>query len=123
MIGFTVGMAVQQAIDEALREHDTNQPGASNAPTPPLPLIMEQLQLLSLTCEAMWSLIRERTDLTEEDLSQRVTELDMADGVKDNRHMKGPVDCPKCGSKICRKFSRCLFCGFKAPPESVFDEI
>lgn len=87
-----------------------------------LPLI-QQVERLTLVCEAMWSLIQEHTGVSEQDLSQRVTDLDLEDGVIDGKHTKTPVDCPDCGSKVCRTFSRCLFCGYKAPEDSAFDTI
>jgi len=84
---------------------------------------VKQLDKLGLVCQAMWSLIRERTNLTDKDLLTRVTELDLKDGVLDGKYTKPPVDCPKCGSKMSRKFNRCLFCGTEYTNGSAFDTI
>jgi hypothetical protein len=78
---------------------------------------------LGLVCQAMWSLIQERTGLTERDLLDRVTELDLKDGVLDGKYTKPPVDCPKCGAKMSRKFNRCLFCGEEYSEGSAFDTV
>ena len=38
------------------------------------------LERLSLTCRAMWELLRERTDVSEDELIAKVHELDLRDG-------------------------------------------
>ena len=86
-------------------------------------IYVEQLARLGLVCQAMWTLIRERTDLTEKDLLTRVTELDSRDGVLDGRYVKPPIECSKCGAKVARKFNRCLFCGQPSPEASAFDTV
>jgi len=52
-----------------------------------------------------------------------MNELDMKDGVHDGKYVKPPQDCPKCGSKMCRKFNRCLFCGEPCKDSSAFDTV
>jgi hypothetical protein len=83
----------------------------------------ERLDKLALICQAMWSLIEERTNLTEADLQQRVTELDLKDGQLDGKYSRPPVQCPKCGAMMSRKFRRCLFCGEKDPNAGAFDTV
>lgn len=83
----------------------------------------KQLEKLSLVCQAMWTLVQERTGLTDQDLLERVTELDLKDGVLDGKYTKPPVDCPKCDAKISRKFNRCLFCGEEYTDGSAFDTL
>lgn len=102
---FTAHVAAQQSIEQAY------------AP------FVKQLDKLGLVCQALWTLLQEKTDLTDRDLLERVTELDLKDGVLDGRYTKPPVDCPKCGSKISRKFSRCLFCGEEYAGGSAFDTV
>jgi hypothetical protein len=83
----------------------------------------EHLDKLLLICQAMWELVKEKTDLKDEDLLKMVTELDLKDGKPDGKYTKPPVDCPKCGAKICRKFNRCFFCGQEYSEGSVFDTV
>jgi hypothetical protein len=84
---------------------------------------VQQLDKLGLVCQALWTLLQERTGLTERDLLDRVTELDLKDGVLDGRYTKPPVDCPKCGAKMSRTFNRCLFCGEAYAGGSAFDTV
>ena len=78
---------------------------------------------LSLVCQAMWSLIQDSTDLTEQDLAKRVTDLDMLDGRLDGRIGRGVIKCSECGSAICQKFNKCLFCGKAAGDASTFSGV
>ena len=41
------------------------------------PSLEDRLERLALTCMAMWSLIQSETKLTEDDLLQRVKEIDL----------------------------------------------
>lgn len=102
---FEAQLTAQQAIDQTY-----------------IPYV-KQLDKLGLVCQAMWSLLKEKTNLTEQELLERVTELDLKDGVLDGKYVKAPVDCPKCGSKMSRKFNRCLFCGQECTDKSVFDAV
>jgi hypothetical protein len=66
---------------------------------------------LSLACQAMWELIRERSDLTEEDIEKKILEIDGRDGSVDGRIGTGVVDCPSCGRKTSSKRDSCVMCG------------
>ena len=94
--------------------------------------IDDRFSKLTLVCEAMWQLLMEHTDLTEEDLVKKVTDLDLMDGVLDgklNRNLtqgQGSIkECPNCGAGLSKKFNRCLFCGYQdegnANPFSTLD--
>ena len=77
---------------------------------------------LSLISEATWLLLKEHTDLTEADLKNKITELDLMDGKLDGKHdhhaTAGPIEKrPECDAAISKKFNRCLFCGYKPDKE------
>jgi hypothetical protein len=83
----------------------------------------ERLDRLLLVTQALWSLLRKRTKLTEDDLMNEVTELDLQDGKLDGKVTKPIVRCPKCDSAICHKFNRCLFCGEPYKGGSAFSTV
>lgn len=85
--------------------------------------IDQRVDQLLLVVQAMWTLVREKTGLTEADLLARVTELDAHDGVPDGRVTKPPVKCARCGAGVARKFNRCLFCGEPYTAGSAFDTV
>lgn len=75
----------------------------------------ERVENLALICMAMWSLLKEKTALTEDDLKQRVHEIDQADGVVDGKMTTTPVQtCPKCGNTLSKRYRKCLYCGYEA---------
>lgn len=71
-----------------------------------------RIDKLALCCQAMWELIQQNTNLTENDLSRKVMEIDMRDGVNDQHMAPQAKKCPRCDSMISVKFQRCLFCGY-----------
>ena len=83
----------------------------------------ERLDQLLLVCAAMWELIREKTNLTEEDLINRVAIIDARDGTADGKISQTPVKCPKCHRTVAAKHQRCLYCGYQMPIDSVFKTI
>lgn len=88
--------AAQRVAGEARRESD---------------LLEAQLDRLLLANEAMWTLMRDKLGLTDNELLDRITEIDLSDGQLDGRVRKTPVSCPKCKRTIARRFTRCMYCG------------
>ena len=76
-----------------------------------LRVVEERLEKLVLIHMAMWSLMQERTGASEEDLAQRVQEIDLADGVADGKITRTAQKCAQCGRTISRRHRKCLFCG------------
>ncbi len=83
----------------------------------------ERIDQLLLVVQAMWTLVQEKTGLTDAELLARVTELDAKDGTRDGRITRPPVKCAKCGAAVARKFNRCLFCGEPYKEGSAFDTV
>lgn len=59
----------------------------------------------------MWSLTRDKIDLTEEDLVKRITDIDLKDGKLDGKYTNPIVKCKKCDAAISHQFRKCLFYG------------
>jgi len=71
-----------------------------------------RLGKLEIVAEALWELLREKTDLSEVDLLERVAEIDLRDGRYDGKRKKSPsVECPKCGRMNSKQHGSCLYCG------------
>ena len=75
----------------------------------------ERLDQLLLVSAAMWELIRERTNLTEDDLINRVAEIDARDGAADGKITSTPQKCPGCQRTLLGKHRRCMYCGAVVP--------
>ncbi|MEZ5384196.1 MAG: hypothetical protein R3F13_01645 [Prosthecobacter sp.] len=73
--------------------------------------VQRQMARLSLACQAMWELLRDRSDLTEEDIEAKIREIDARDGQVDGRIGTTLSDCPSCGRPTNSRRSSCLMCG------------
>ena len=64
-----------------------------------------------MICEALWELLAEKTDLTEQELYQKIFDVDMRDGVQDNKNQRKASKCPNCNRMVSRRHAACLYCG------------
>lgn len=83
----------------------------------------DRIERLSLVCMAMWSLIQDKTRLTESDLLERVKMIDLMDGVEDGKASRGVQKCHACNRTMSPKHRRCLYCGAQKLVQSAFDGI
>ncbi|WP_309397592.1 hypothetical protein [Cerasicoccus maritimus] len=74
----------------------------------------------ALASQAMWELIRERFDLTDQDLTDRMLEIDLRDGVADGKMTQRIVECPSCRRNSNSSRASCIYCGSILPKEHVF---
>jgi len=81
----------------------------------------QRLEKLTLVSMAVWSLVQEKTDLTEDDLLARVREIDLMDGQEDGKAKKQLAKCPDCGRTMSPRHNRCLYCGAENLAYSAFD--
>ncbi|MGF1665601.1 MAG: hypothetical protein ACFCVC_04935 [Acidimicrobiia bacterium] len=72
--------------------------------------VNERVDRLILVVDAMWSLLKD-SGWTDEQLRDRLRELDVIDGVEDGRRTARPSPCGGCGSMVEVGRSSCAFCG------------
>ena len=82
----------------------------------------ERFEHLALKCQALWELIRDNTKLTDEDIENKIGEVDLRDGVSDGKMTKVPLPCPSCGRTVSPRHSNCLYCGDVLPAREIFDQ-
>ena len=82
-----------------------------------------RLDKLTLICMALWSLLSEKTQLTEEDLMERIQKLDLMDGEADGKLKRQVAKCPQCGRVMSPRHPRCLYCGAERLKLTAFDEV
>ena len=75
----------------------------------------ERLDKMALLNLALWTLLKEKLNLSEAELAARVQELDLMDGKLDGRIQGTPVDCPDCERPVHQRHCRCLYYGFDMP--------
>jgi ribosomal protein S27AE len=64
-----------------------------------------------LICEALWEILRDKAKLTDDDLHNKMHEIDMRDGTLDGKNVRKAVDCPDCGRKVSARHPMCIYCG------------
>jgi uncharacterized protein with PIN domain len=85
--------------------------------------LTEKYQELYCLSRAMWELVREKTDLREEDLQARLAVVKAAQQIATKPKAAG---CPQCDRPLQRiegKHHRCIYCGYIEEFKSPFDRL
>lgn len=110
---FIAGAAQQMArANRAQTEGEMAARIATNVRTENEALRFDVEKLFMIT-QALWTLLQEQHGYTDDQLIQRVQEIDMQDGKLDGKVAKDKIrpDCPQCGRKLMGKRPVCLYCG------------
>jgi len=83
----------------------------------------DRLDKLTLVCMALWSLLGEQLDLSEERLMERMREIDLRDGVPDGKVTPEVARCPKCNRVMSPRHKRCIYCGAARLNVTAFDSL
>ncbi len=70
-----------------------------------------RLERLALMTEALWTIVRNRMDVTDDELAAMAREIDLSDGKLDGRVRRASSECRGCGRMVGRRHPRCLYCG------------
>lgn len=96
---------------------------AGSSSTGELHDVNERVDRLILVVDAMWSLLKD-SGWTDEQLAERLRQLDIADGIEDGRRTLKPVPCGGCGAMVEAGRASCAFCGVAVPTKrGVTDQI
>jgi hypothetical protein len=84
-----------------------------------------QVARLSLICEALWEIVRDRDNLAHDLLNLKVADIDLRDGHLDGRKRAAaaPRACPKCKKTLQVTSQRCIYCGTFDADGSVFKPV
>lgn len=83
----------------------------------------DRISHLALLCRAMFELLQERTDITNDDLAKKIEEIDLRDGRADGKMSAQIKKCPTCGKTLSPKFNRCLYCGYQDVSSDPFNTV
>jgi len=91
-------------------------PAPSPRPVTPAPGTINALQAeverLLLITEALWTILRDRFGMEDQELLREIVRIDMRDGRLDGRLPPAPPQpCPKCHRTLAGRSIRCLYCG------------
>jgi len=76
-----------------------------------------RLDRAELVCEALWTLMRDKLGVTDEQLISRINDIDLSDGKLDGKVRKAAVACPKCHRQVGARFAKCMYCGQPVPKD------
>jgi hypothetical protein len=77
---------------------------------------------LTLTCQALWEIVRTQTGLSDSALLERMRDIDVRDGKFDGHITPRVGHCRWCGRKNNPTRKDCMYCGAKLPAENVFEK-
>ena len=97
-------------ISTARREADAAQ-SSSEKTAYELDKLKHQVDKLSLSCQAMWELLRDHSGLTEDDIQAKIVEVDGRSGEVNGKMGARLVDCPSCGNPTSSARAACDRCG------------
>ena len=112
------------AIDRAPQPPELSQIGSPEVLTAYLVGVEERMQRLALIVEAVRQSLAAGGLLSEAQLLEKVTELDLRDGVADGRNVAPVLHvCGKCGCRQTGQHRFCVRCGSDAlrPAEATSD--
>jgi len=75
--------------------------------------LREQICKMALMNQALWELLRNRLQLTDDDLANMAQEIDLRDGVADGKMSDTALRCPQCGRVSNSRHWKCLYCGLE----------
>ncbi len=83
----------------------------------------DKIDKLVLINMAIWELLKESSDVTEDDLMKKMTEIDLSDGKLDGKFRHTAITCTQCGRTMSNKHRRCLYCGHEPESQGAFDSV
>ncbi|MEI6350071.1 MAG: hypothetical protein WCP06_03075 [Verrucomicrobiota bacterium] len=86
---------------------------SSGAPgTADIAQLEAKMERLLMITEALWTILKEKHGLEEQELLRQVVQIDLRDGRLDGRVASTPPQpCPKCNRPAAKQSVRCMFCG------------
>ena len=75
-------------------------------------LLQRDVERLYMITQALWSILKDRYKLEDEDLVKLINAVDMQDGRMNGRMAPSPPqNCPQCGRILSRRHAHCIYCG------------
>ncbi|MCW5947678.1 MAG: hypothetical protein KIT74_11690 [Fimbriimonadales bacterium] len=119
MFSYLFSDSVRRAREVDVGSRKTNRP-QQEMTSSEFQLLEEKVEALRLGCAALWSLLSDKHGFNDQDLIDRIVEIDAADGKVDGR-ISVQSTCTSCGQKILLKSRAiCVWCGAETKSEGPF---
>lgn len=93
--------------------------GATSPRNQIAPMDLEDLERrtesLTLACQALWEILQEELNLSNETILKKMQEVDLRDGVLDGRVSVDVAACPSCQRSNKASRANCIYCGEQLP--------
>lgn len=83
----------------------------------------DRIDHLTMITAAIWTLLQQRTGMSNQQLLDQVQAIDLSDGQLDGRVRKDTRPCSKCRRAIAPRHLRCIYCGEQASQVDPFDRL
>ncbi len=83
--------------------------------------LKQQVERLSLACQAMWELLRDYSGMSEEHIESKILEIDGRDGRVDGKIATLILTCTACGKPTNSKRQFCVLCGARVERPHQFE--
>ncbi len=80
-----------------------------------LRVLSARFEHLTLVTQTLWELLEQHTNLTQEQMYDKMQEIDLRDGEADGKIKKPVFLCNNCGHRVSATYQVCIYCG--APPD------
>ena len=67
----------------------------------------------ALAAQALWEILRETLQVTDQEVLTRMAEIDGRDGAMDGRIRGAVMNCASCGRPVNSSRPKCMYCGHK----------
>ncbi len=85
--------------------------------------LRQAIDKLSLITRALWEIIAKSQGLSDEDLVNKVNEIDLRDGALDGKMKQAVKKCVSCGRVLPVRRQKCIYCGVENPGANPFQSI
>ena len=120
MDGILVDIYQQRRIREAQSDAEKAQRKAKGVEEK-LRDLERRCDRMALASQALWELLKEKTNLSDSDIENKILEVDRRDGRVDGKLSRSVVACSSCGRKSNSTKSTCLYCGSRISKSNVFE--
>lgn len=83
--------------------------------------LSDRVERLSIACQALWELLRDKTDLQDDDIRSKMLEIDLRDGELDGKMTRRIIECATCKQRGNSARTTCLYCGADMPRDHLFE--
>lgn len=99
---------------------DMPPPGGETGVSARVSALEARFEKLLMVCQAQWALLEETSALSEDELLDKLREIDLSDGLLDGKVRVPVIECGSCGRKVGQRHERCLYCGAEREDDHPF---